>query len=152
MHHHSTGFMVALFGMFFAGVTIATWRVAARTVNSVLNGISTYKQYLQHEGPVQLTKIFVAFVFLVYWLYHQTDLEILVAFFWPTSLGAVPQWLQGFLVLNPAMAGFFGIGFDVFEDLVLVAVKKRFPQFFQEVPPTLQSAITKEIASTSIKP
>ena len=136
MHHH-LGFDVGIFAFFVLGAGMNVWRHAASVVNSKLNGIDSYQQYFVLNGALQAFKTFGAFCFLIFWLYHQSAVENLVATVWPSFLGSVPAWAQGILVVTPATAGAFGLFFDVLLDLVLVYVKKKFPQIVPaEVPPT----------------
>ena len=138
---HSLGFMLSVFASFLVGSGITIWERAAHTVNSKLNGIGTYGDYFKLYGSVQAGKTFFALCFLLLWLYHQTTVEEIVSLVWHG--GVVPQWLQGVLVVDPATAGMFGLGFEVLENFAVVYLKKKWPGIAPEVPPTPLSASTK---------
>jgi hypothetical protein len=126
------------------GAGLNVWRHAASVVNSKLNGISSYGQYFSVDGATIAFKTFGALCFLLFWTWHQSAVENFVAMLWPSFLGTIPAWAQGILVVTPATAGTFGLFFDVLLDLVLVYVKKKFPQIAPaDVPPTKESTVNK---------
>ncbi len=149
--HHSLSFAIGVFTFFLIGSGLNVYRHAASIINSKLSGISNYHQYFQVNGATQAFKTFGALCFLMWWSFNQSAVEALVAIVWPSFLGNVPTWLQGVLVVTPATAGMFGLSWDVLADLIIVYLKKKFPQLNSDVPPTYQSAITKELASPSVK-
>jgi hypothetical protein len=144
--------MIWVFVFFGIGTALNAWRHAAGVVNSKLNGITTYGQYLAINGADQAWKSFGALCFLIYWLFHQSDIVALVQILWPSLLGTVPSWLLSVLIVTPPTAGAFGLSWDVLADLVLIFLRKKYPQLSRDVPPTVSSTVQKEIDAEPSKP
>lgn len=146
--HHGHSFNIAVWIFFAIGSGLNVWRHAASIVNSKLNGITTYGQFLRVNGAAQAFKTFGAFCFLTYWLFNQPAIANLVTMLWP---GTAPGWMLSMLTVTPATAGAFGLCWDVLADLVLVYAKKKWPGIMPEVPPTFQSAVAKELIALASK-
>jgi hypothetical protein len=151
MIHHSVGFAIGVFVFFALGSGFNVWRHAASVVNSKLNGITTYGQFFRVNGPAQAFKTFGALCFLMWWSFNNPAVENLATTLWPSTFGPAPGWLLSILTVTPATAGAFGLFWDVLADLVLVYAKKKWPGIVPEVPPTLDSAVVKEISTPTSK-
>ena len=142
--HYSHGFVIGVSIFFVVGTGLNVWRHAASVVNSSLNGIGTYRQYFKIYGADQAFKSFGALCFLMWWSFNQIAVESLTQQLWPSRFGAAPGWLLSVESVNPATAGAFGLGWDVLLDLVLVYLRKKFPQLNRDVKPTPEATTEKK--------
>jgi hypothetical protein len=127
MQHLRLFFAIATFTSFFLGVALHAWGRASSSVNSSLNGITSYQQYLRIYLPALCIRFFACTLILMAWSHADGSTFADVAAYIP-ALG----WLAKHpLPLNPISAGVFGLCCDYILDLVLSKV----PGLQKEIPP-----------------
>lgn len=153
MNHH-IGFTIAVYVFFGIGTLLNVLQHASRAVNSKLNGITTYGQYFRLNGIEQAFKSFIALCILQWGWHNEPALDALAHWVWsmlPLKVETVPGWFLAALSVNPATAGCYGCGWDVLAELAVVQLKKRGILAAKEVPPTLQTEVTKAVESIAAK-
>jgi hypothetical protein len=114
--HHNHGFAIVLVFLLSQFVHILLKAGAAR--NSSLNGIQSYRQYLENCGQAIASRLIFAFAILLVWMKNPDVLTVYVnGIPWVTAhLGNIN------LSLNAGTAFMFGYTFDSLLDKLPVAV------------------------------
>lgn len=129
MNHFLWIFSVLM--MFLLGQFIHAWLRAQAVINSKLNGIMTYRQYIDSNSAALAARLFGAVLLLLaFSQYHQAIIGFAESH-WTSlkSLGVDP------LPVNPFSAGVLGWFGDSLLDTAVGFAAKRFPQLQKEIPP-----------------
>jgi hypothetical protein len=126
-------YAVAVFLSFLIGQLLHAWLRAQSSVHSNLNGILTYRQYVEVNGANLCVRLFLAWLVVSAWAWHGQELMTLIAKISPDNLG----WLStNAIPLNPTTAGVFGYFGDSIIDGGISLISRWIPSLKNEVPPT----------------
>ena len=127
-----TSYVVSIFIFYLIGGFLHAWGRGSAVVKSKLNGVLSYRQYVELNAPGLCIRFFLATLGLMYWSWHPDAFETLARFLhWNTSLN-VP--------LNPVTAGAYGM----FADTALDLVAARIPMLQREIPPVGGMIVTQK--------
>jgi hypothetical protein len=116
-------FAIAIWTFYAIGGFLHAWLRAGSVISSKLNGIGSYRHYIQLNAPVLAIRFFVSSLGLMWWGWHPSSF---------TSLAHFVGWNMPLDVpLNPVTAGAYGIFADTLIDLVAA----RIPMLQKEIPP-----------------
>lgn len=136
-HHHYI--LISLWLCFLVGQYLSVLARAWATVNSKLNGITSYGQFFRvHAVPI-LIRVFLASMLFMLWRYNTGAFSKTIA----RLVGATGFQFSGDpFPLNPATAGIFGYFVDSILDKLSVlvpAMRKEIPPARDEVPAAKES-------------
>lgn len=133
MHYH----LHALFlFMFFAGQFVHAWLKAQNVIQSSLNGVKDYRQYVSAYGAQVISRFFLAYCLFTLWVWHGPEVLDKIVQFFPTVAGMVPEGGTGRLIpVNSATCGIFGYFADSLIDAIVGLASKKWPGLQKEVPP-----------------
>jgi hypothetical protein len=143
MHHYHYG--IFAYFAFFAGWAVHMWGKASVTVQSKLNGISSYRLYIWYNGPAVAGRLLLAMFGLGMLSYYDYIMPF-IGGFWTTAANFFAAH-PGPLPLIWPITGPLGWCADSGVAMVFALLAHKWPWLQQEVPPTFDSAVVKEIAS-----
>ena len=139
MHIH---FQISIFVLFFLGQFVHAWNRASDTIASKLNGITSYAQYMTLRDSEIMSRFLV--ITCIFGGWTSGGIYELIGYIAPSTaatLAAHPIPIAWWT------AGLFGFLGDYILYFVIGLAARYAPGIRQEVPPTIQSAVTKEIDS-----
>ena len=132
--HPTLGVSISIVVMFILGQVLHAWLRAANTVQSKLNGITTYDQYLKLNAARVATRFFLAYCIFAAW--QEGWLLVAVGAIIPSA-----TWVKNALPTNVATAGVFGYIIDSVIDQAAGIAAKKWPWIQREIPP--EESVTK---------
>jgi hypothetical protein len=137
--HHSLGFAVSVFMAYIVAQFVVAWVQATNSISLRLNGITTYRQYIQLNAAIFLYRLLVGLgVWLVYAEYS------VVICTWASELTGYLGWLARYPIpVNPATTVLWGLFADPILHMIFGLVAKKVPGLgflSVEVPPTVVKA------------
>jgi hypothetical protein len=129
--HHRLGFVIAVFCFFFLGQFLHAWLRAQAAKNSALNGITSYRQYIETNAAILVSRFFLAVLGLMAWSSYGTEICTYLS-----KQTDYLSWLQGNPVpLNTMTSGVYGFFGDSLLDLGVNFFSRWVPWLKKEVPP-----------------
>lgn len=131
MGPHRVMYVTAIFLMFFLGQFLHAWLRAQASRNSSLNGIDSYRKYVEVYGAVLVSRFFLATCGLMAWAWYGDSICSFLAQYFPDYLG----WAaRNPVPLNPMTSGVYGFFGDSLIDFGGNLLSQRIPALGREVP------------------
>jgi len=130
-----TAYAVETFVGLLLGQFLSAWAIADASVNSKLNGITSYSEYLHKNSRIVLTRLAIAWgLFSLYAL----NGPALCAEFGDIVPGLT--WIAAHPIpVNPATALLYGLNFDLVQHALYGFLARWIPALRKEVPPATDS-------------
>jgi hypothetical protein len=136
MHHH----IISTFVMFMLGQLIHAWQRASETVNSKLNGITSYDEYIHLRASEISGRILLVTCLFGGWA--SGGLYVLVSYIAPSTGASLTAHPLPVVWWTAGIIGYFG---DAILYFFIGLVARVVPDIRKDIPPTYSSIIQKEI-------
>jgi len=140
--HQSMAFAIATFTALVVGQFLHAWLLASNCVNSSLNGIVSYRQYLRINAAILTFRFALAWA--IFALYSHEGAAVCAAI-----SSSVPgmSWLAAHPIpVNPATGMIYGLFADPIINSLFGFLSRWVPALKNEIPPTAQSGAEKKAA------